>query len=129
MSPKINAVVDALGNSICFCLTPGPACDWDGSDELLPGLKAKTLLADKGYDADKRAIPPLREAGKESVIPTKRNRTEQRPYDKELYKERHLIENFFAKLKQYRALATRYDKTARNFLAAVHLAAAVIWLN
>ncbi len=101
----------------------------DGSDELSPGLEAKTILADKGDDADKRVIHPLREAGKERVIPPKRNRTEQRTYDKELYKARHLIENFFAKLKQYRALATRYDKTARNFLAAVHLAAAVIWLN
>ena len=129
LSTKINAVVDALGNPICFCLTPGQACDLDGSDELLPGLEAKILLADKGYDADKRVLHPLREAGKESVIPPKRNRTEQRPYDQELYKARHLIENFFAKLKQYRALATRYDKTSRNFLAAVHLAAAVIWLN
>ena len=52
-----------------------------------------------------------------------------RDYDKDIYKERHLIENFFAKLKQYRAIATRYDKTARNFLAAVQLAATAIWLN
>ncbi len=63
------------------------------------------------------------------VIPPKRHRKIQRDYDKELYKSRHLIENFFCKLKQFRAIATRCDKTARNFLAAVHLAASAIWLN
>ncbi len=90
---------------------------------------APTVIADKGYDADARVLAPLREAGKVAVIPPKRNRTEQREYDRDLYAARHLIENFFWKLKQYRAIATRYDKTARNFLAAVYLAATVIWLN
>ena len=63
------------------------------------------------------------------MIPQKSGRKIKRGFDKELYEARHLIENFFAKLKQYRAIATRYDKTKRNFLAAIHLAAAVIWLN
>ena len=63
------------------------------------------------------------------VIPPKRHRKIQRDYDKELYKSRHLIEPFFCTLKPFRAIATRYDKTARNFLAAVHLAASAIWLN
>jgi transposase len=63
------------------------------------------------------------------VIPPRRHRKVARSYDKDLYKARHLIENFYCKLKQYRAIATRYDKTARNFLAGIHLAAAVIWLN
>ena len=63
-----------------------------------------------------------------SLIPPKANRKMQREYDKDLYKARHLIENFFAKLKLFRCIATRYDKTARNFLAAIHLAAANIWL-
>jgi transposase len=67
--------------------------------------------------------------GKQFVIPPKSNRKVQRTFDREMYKARHLMENFFCKLKQYRALATRYDKTARNFLAAIHLAAAIIWLN
>ena len=58
----------------------------------------------------------------------KANRKVPRKFDRHLYKARHLIENFFARLKQYRAIATRYDKTARNFLAAVHLAASVVWL-
>lgn len=87
------------------------------------------MLADKGYDAEARVLAPLREAGKTAVIPPRRNRTEPREYDRDLYQARHLIENFFCKLKQYRAIATRYDKTARNFLAAIHLAASVILLN
>ena len=68
-------------------------------------------------------------ADKTAVIPPKANRRPPRAFDRDLYRVRHLIKNFFAKLKQYRAIATRYDKTARNFLAAVQLASAVIWLN
>ena len=110
-------------------LTPGQAHDLEGADALLPQMAADTLLADKAFDADKRVIEPLLAAGKTAVIPPKSNRKIQRDYDKEAYKARHLIENFFCKLKQFRAIATRYDKTARNFLAAIHLAAAIIWLN
>ena len=71
----------------------------------------------------------LRDAGKVAVIPPKRHRTTQRDYDRHLYGERYLIEHFFCRLKQYRAIATRYDKTARNFLAAVQLVASAILLN
>ena len=129
MSTKIHTLVDALGNPLAFFLTPGQAHDLDGTDVLLPQMKAAILLADKAFDADKRVIDPLLAAGKTPVIPPKRNRKIQRAFDKEIYKARHLIENFFCKLKQFRAIATRYDKTARNFLAAIHLAASVIWLN
>ena len=87
------------------------------------------MLADKGYDAQERVIDPLLAAGKTVVIPSRRDRKKPRPYDRELYKARHLIENFFCKLKPFRAIATRYDKTARNFLAAIHLASVAIWLN
>ena len=96
---------------------------------LLEDLAADTVIADKGYDADKRVIERLEQQGKTVVIPPKRNRTLQREYDKDLYKARHLIENFFAQLKQYRAIATRYDKRAINFKSAIYLAATVIWLN
>jgi transposase len=65
----------------------------------------------------------------EAVIPQKSNRKNPREYDKILYQARHLIENFFAKLKQYRAIATRYDKKARNFLGGIYLAATMVWLN
>ena len=100
-----------------------------GADVLLVNIEADAVLADKAYDAQERVIASLQVAGKEAVIPSKINRLQPRPYDKDLYKARPLIENFFAKLKQYRAIATRYDKTARNFLAAIHLAASIIWLN
>jgi len=86
------------------------------------------VIADKGFDAEKRVLEPLQKAGKIAVIPPKANRKLQRLYDKELYKARHLIEHFFAKLKLFRSIATRYDKTACNFLAAIHLAAACTWL-
>lgn len=86
------------------------------------------MIADKAFDADERVRQPLAQAGKIAVIPPKANRKAPCDYDRNLYQARHLIENFFAKLKQYRAIATRYDKTAANFLAAIHLAAAVIWL-
>lgn len=129
MSTKIHATVDALGKPTGFLLTPGQACDLEGADALLPTLEAPIVIADKGYDADQRVLQPLAQAGKTAVIPPKANRTNQREYDKDLYQARHLIENFFCKLKQCRAIATRYDKTARNFLAAVYLAAATVWLN
>jgi transposase len=129
LSTKIHAVVDALGNPLSFHLTPGQACDLEGADKLLPTVVADTVLADKGYDADERVIELLQAQGKLAVIPSRCNRKCRRDYDKELYKARHLIENFFAKLKQYRAIATRYDKRAINFLGAIYLAAAVIWLN
>ena len=128
MSTKIHATVDALGNPLGFYLTGGQACDLEGAEVLLPQLESDTLLADKGYDADERVLIPWQQAGKTAVIPPKANRKVQREYDKELYKARHLIENFFEKIKQYRAIATRYDKTARNFLAAVYLVATAIWL-
>jgi transposase len=122
-------MVDALGNPIGFHLTGGEAHDLVGADHLIPTMQADTLIADKAFDADERVIEPLTTTGKRVVIPSKANRKQPRDYDKHLYEARHLIENFFAKLKQYRAIATRYDKTARNFLAAVYLAASVIWLN
>jgi transposase len=112
-----------------FLLTPGQAHDLDGADALLPHMAAELLIADKAFDADKRVRERLAAAGKAAVIPPLAHRRTPPDFDRELYKARHLIENFFCKLKQFRAIATRYDKTARNFLAAVHLAAATIWLN
>ena len=121
--------MDALGNPVGVHLTGGEAHDLVGADHLLPQMQAATLIADKAYDADARVIEPLQAAGKSVVIPPKANRKSPRGYDRHTYKDRHLVENFFAKIKQFRAIATRYDKTARNFLAAVHLMASVLWLN
>jgi transposase len=106
-------------------LTGAQAHDLEGADVLLETLGADTIIADKAYDADTRVLDKVQH----SCIPPKENRKEKRCFDKHLYKERHLIENFFCKLKQYRAIATRYDKTARNFLGAIHLAASLILLN
>lgn len=110
-------------------LTGGEAHDLVGADRLLPTMEADTLLADKAFDADARVLEPLAAAGKTAVIPPRTNRSSPRDYDRVLYAARHLIENFFAKIKQFRAIATRYEKTARNFLAAVQLVASVVWLN
>jgi transposase len=129
LSTKIHATVDALGNPTGFHLTPGQAHDLEGADILLKDITADAVIADKSYDAQERVIEPLLKAGKAIVIPPRSTRHQQRGYDQHLYKARHLIENFFAKLKQYRCIATRYDKTAPTFLGALHLAASLIWLN
>ena len=121
--------MDALGNPTGFALTGGQAADLAGADELLPDITAPTVSADTGYDAEARVLAPLREAGQTAVIPPKPKRKDQRAYAADLYAARHLLENCFCKLKQCRAIATRYDQTARNFLAAVYLAATVILLN
>ena len=126
MSTKIHALCDALGNPTGFHLTAGQECDLDGADVLIEEIDAKILIADKGYDADARVLDRLDAAEITPVIPPKSNRKNPRAYDKALYKARHLIENFFEKLKHYRAIATRYDKTATAFLGAIHLAAALI---
>lgn len=131
LTTKIHAVCDALGNPTGFHLTPGQAYDLEGAAALLPNILTaiQAFLADKPYDAQERVLDLLKQAGVKIVIPPKSNRTEQREYDKDLYKARHLIENFFAKLKQSRAIATRYDKRATNFLGAIYLAPSVIWLS
>jgi putative transposase len=95
---------------------------------LIDGLEAEVAIADKGYDADHLA-ERIAEAGTEVVIPPRRNRTYRRPYDTDLYKERNRIERFFNKLKQFRRVATRYDKLLANFMGFVKLAAIAIWLR
>jgi transposase len=129
LTTKIHALVDALGNPLDFILTPGQACDLEGADAFLTDLTTGALLADKAFDADERVLERLAQNNIVAVIPPKSNRKIQRDYDKALYKARHLIENFFLKLKQFRAIATRYDKTAQNFLGAIFLAGSYIWLN
>lgn len=118
-----------MGNPTGFYLTPGQAHDLEGADALLERVEAGAFLADKAYDAEERVLGKIRAKNGKVVIPPKSNRKTPRTYDKALYKARHLIENFFAKLKQYRAIATRYDKTAHNFLGAIHLAAIITWIN
>jgi transposase len=108
-------------------LSEGQMSDYKGAALLLPVLpKAKTLLADRGYDADWfRAA--LMEKGVTPCIPPKTNRKIQIEYDKTLYKQRHKIENMFGKLKDWRRIATRYDRCAHTFFSAICIAATVIF--
>ena len=90
---------------------------------------SQTWLMDKAYNSKDRMIDPIHKIKDQIVMPSKSNAIDQRDYDQHLYKARHLIENFFAKLKQYRGIATRYNKLAQNFLLAIYLASIIIWLN
>ena len=130
LKTKIHASCDALENPTEFHLTPGQARDLGGSDALLPELleKIQALLAEQAHDAQER-VDSLEQSGVEVVIPPKSNGKEVRKVEREKYRWRHLIENFFAKLKQYRGIATNYDKRACAFLVGIHLVAAMIWLN
>ena len=118
-----------MGRPTAFHLTGGQAHDLWGADALLGGIKAKILLADRAYDGEKRVLSRLKEKDCQGVIPSQSRRKVQRTYNKSLYKSRHLIENLWGKLKQYRARARRYDKLAINFLGAIHLAATFFWLK
>ncbi len=129
LSTKIHARTDALGNPTGFYLTAGQAHDLNGADVLLDLSLSRTWLMDKAYNSKDRVINPIQEVKGQVVMPARRNSIDQRDYDRDLYKARHLIENFFAKLKQYRCIATRYDKLAQNFLSAIYLASTIIWLN
>ena len=120
--------VNGLGLPAKFTLTPGQAADITQADALLDGAGPEVVIADKGYD--KRALVERIEGmGAEAVIPTQKNRAAQRAIDADRYKDRNLVERFWSKAKQFRRVATRYDKTARNFLAFLHLASIMILLR
>src|ERR1700690_1004199 len=128
LTTKIHALVDALGNPVELMLTPGQAHDLACAEQLIDSADPGALLGDKAYDADS-LIDTLTRRGTTPVIPPKANRKTPRVCDFALYCERNLVERFFNKLKHFRAIATRYDKLARNFLAGVQLAAAMVLLN
>ncbi len=109
-------------------LTPGQAHDLACAEPLLENVDPGALLGDKAYDAD-ALIDTLTQRGITPVIPPKANRKTPRPCDFALYCERNLVERFFNKLKHFRAIATRYDKLAKIFLAGVQIASAIILLN
>ena len=125
---KIHAVVDGLGNPLRFQLTPGQRQDITQAPDMIKDFSQSKILADKGYDANS-LIDQLREQNCEAVIPPKKNRKEQRFYDMESYKERHLIECFFGKLKYYRRVFSRFEKSASAFLSFLSFAGALIWLR
>ena len=125
MTSKIVALVDALGNLVRFVLLPGQRHDIVGVAPLVAGVSFDALLGDKAFDADWLRAD-LNERGAVAVIPPKANRKTIIDYDKAMYRWRHLIENYFAKLKEFRSIATRYDKTIESFSANIHLATAII---
>jgi transposase len=124
---KIHAIADAKGRLLSLLLTGGEAHDCPVAERLIRRNKAaKKLLGDKAYDsADLRQW--LEDRGTKPVIPNKSNRKQPFSFSKKFYKQRHRIENAFGRLKDFRRIATRYDRLARNFLASVCLVAAIVW--
>lgn len=107
-------------------ITSGTVADCREACNLIEGIDAEYLLADKGYDSDS-LVEKAEENGMTAVIPPRKNRKKQRDYDKYLYKLRHLVENAFQVLKEWRGVATRYAKNTASFLAAVHIRCIAIW--
>jgi transposase len=116
-----------LGNPLRLLVTPGQASEYDQAPALIEGFTCEAVLADKGYDSD-AFVSVIHGMGAEAVIPSRKNRLSPRVLDRHLYKDRNLVERFFLKLKQFRRIATRYERLARNYQAMLSLVSAVIWL-
>lgn len=129
LTTKIHAVVDSLGNPLRFMLTGGQCHDSVTGYEMLKqmDLTKKQVLADRAYDTN-QILHLLEQQSATPGIPSKKNRRKPRKWDKEIYKEGHLIECFFNKVKHYRRLATRFDKLASSFKAFLTLASIMVWL-
>ncbi len=125
MTTKILALTDALGDLVRFVLLPGQRFDTVGVPPLIDGVTFGALIADKAFDSN-AIIDNLDARGAKVVISQHPRRAKPLAIDVEMYKWRHLIENFFCKLKEFKRIATRADKTDRSFAAMIHLAATVI---
>jgi transposase len=119
--------VDGKGEPTKLILTGGQESDIKQAAALIEGQKFKAVIGDKGYDSDE-LVDAIKAKGAEAVIPPRENRIEQREYDKEQYKDRNLVERFWSRMKQFRRVATRYEKTACNFLGFVRVAAIMVML-
>ena len=120
LSTKIHAAVDALGNPIRLLLTPGQASEYGQAEALIEGFAFEAVLADKGYNSD-AFVEVIQRRGAEAIIPSKKNRLNPRSLDRHLYKARNLVVRFFQKLKQFRRIATRYERLARNYQSMLSL--------
>ena len=128
LTTKIHTLTDAQGRPLRFILTAGQAHDSTTAADLLAGRNTTGVIADKAYDSnDLRQL--IAEAGAQAVIPSTRSRKIVIPHDRLAYRLRNRIERFFNKLKHFRHIATRYDRRAIHFLAALHLASAMIWMR
>jgi len=128
LTTKIHVLADALGRPVRFILTAGQAHDVTTVPDLLSELDGGAVIADRAYDTNTvRGL--IAERGAQAVIPSTRTRTVAVPHDAVAYKLRNRIERFFNKLKHFRRIATRYDRRAVHFLAALYLAGAMIWMR
>ena len=127
LNTKIHLAVDAHGMPVRILITEGTTADCKQAEALIDNIKAKVLLADRGYDSD-AIVEKAEKAGMKAVIPPRKNRKTQREYDKELYKLRHFVENAFMILKRWRGVATRYAKNTASFLAAVQIRCIAAWV-
>lgn len=127
-STKIHALVDALGNPLKFVLTPGQRNDITQANYLCEHVNHSVLIADKGYDCN-AFVDKLHNQKCEPIIPPKKNRKEPREHDEHLYKERHAIECFFGKIKHFRRIFARYDKSAHSYLSFLYFVGALIWIR
>ena len=128
LNTKIHLAVDAHGMPVRILATEATCADCSHAGELIEGLAAEHLIADKGYDSD-AIVEQARYQGMRPVIPPRKNRKEPREYDKHLYRQRHRVENAFLLLKQWRGIATRYAKRLSSFLAAAQIRCLVLWLR
>jgi len=127
-STKIRIAADALGNPLKFILTPGQNHDITQAEALTDNFTAAAVPADKGYDSD-QFRQYLQQRGTVPVIPPRSNRKNPQDYDRHLYKERHLVECFINKIRQFRHIFSRFDKLAGRYLSFLHFAGALIWLR
>lgn len=128
LTTKIHTLTDAQGRPLRFILTGGQAHDSTTAADLLAGRTTTGVIADKAYDNNAlRELIGNTEA--EAIIPSLGSRKVHIPHDRAAYKLRNRIERFFNKLKHFRHIATRYDRRALHFLAALHLASAMIWMR
>ncbi len=128
MSTKIHAAVDMLGKPVRLILTPGQVSESKQAKALISGFEANMVIADKGYDADEILLA-IEAAGSEAIVPPRINRIVRRDYNRDIYKQRNHVERFFQKIKNYRRIATRYERLAVTFSAMLHLVACVVWLS
>jgi transposase len=119
--------VDALGNPLRVILSAGQMADIEQARALIQDQPAEFIVADKGYDSD-AFVEAIAAQGSQAVIPPRSNRLTPRAFDRHIYQSRSLVERFFNHIKQFRRIATRYDKLASSFLSFVHLACAFVWL-
>lgn len=121
-------VCDALGNALRFVVSPGQHADIRYGPRLIEGLSAGAVIADRGYDAQ-ALVKQIEAMGAVAVIPSRRTNRLQRAVDWNLYADRNKVERLIGRLKGFRRVATRYDKTEGSFLAFVYVAATILWLQ